>query len=313
VGASLLSLLACAGDDRPAPLPAIPTTLPANSPPAASSATPHPIATPARPPTAAPPTPPPASNLSFRFGAGVDPGDRAIVTNAIEASRKVLLAYGAINAPSTVLANDTLPGLSEALNRLPGQDGRAADVVRRLQNGVAEAGYRTVSVYTGGRQWRDENAVQRSQTIAHEYAHVVQLELMGRSLAEQTFVTRADQTPPGGPFWFFEGSAEILSWAIIEELRLGNLEAKLREYGQRAAAEPVSLRTMESYVGYVGAGPGGIATAVDGVWAVIGKRPAPDLFRFWALIGAGHPWQNAFILAFGQSVGDFYQTFEASR
>ena len=279
----------------------IPTPPPTSTRPPATATRPAPIAT-------------PRSNLAFSFGAGVDAGDRAIITNAVETSRKLLIAAGAIDAPCTVLAYDSLTGLSQAYTRTAGSRAwRAADVVRRLLNGVAEAGYRNVSIYTNGSFWRGANAVQRSQAVAHEYVHVVQLELLGERLADQTFNTPADKVPPGGPFWLLEGSAELLSWAIIEELRLGNLESKLEEYRQHAAEGSRTLAEMETYVGYIEGGQPGVATSVLGVSALLKNRPASDLFRFWALIRIGQPWQNAFVAVFGMPVADFYRVFAAGR
>jgi hypothetical protein len=241
-------------------------------------------------------------------------GDRAIIGNAIEVSRKILTSYGAGEPPCTVLAFDTLTGLSQAYTRAAGSQGwRAADVIRRLQSGVAEAGYRTVSIYTNSQFWRDADAVHRSQAVSHEFVHVVQLELVGENLAVATFDTPADRTPPGGPFWLLEGSAELLSWHVIEELRLGNLRTKLDEYAARSAAGNVVLQNIENYIGYVAAGPVGVATSVRGVEALLANRPVSDLFRFWRLVGAGQPWQNAFVQVFGMPVADFYRSFEATR
>lgn len=261
------------------------------------------------------PTPQPTPRaVTFSFGSGVDGGDRAIVTGVIDASRKALTAASGIEAPTTVLAFDTLPALSQAYARLgSSQAARAPDVVRRLQNGVAEAGYRNVAVYTGGAFWKDADAVQRAQAISHEYVHVVQLELIGERLAAQTFLAATNQVPAGGPFWLFEGSAELVSWAVMQDIRLASLDAKLDEYAQRSKGDRTTLAQMENYIGYIGGGPAGVATSVLGVAKLIEGRPGSDLFRFWALIQTGQPWQTAFAIAFGKSVDVFYAEFEASR
>ncbi len=252
--------------------------------------------------------------MSFSFGPGVDGGDRAIITSLVQTSRKVLTAAGGGETACTILAYDTLTGLSQAYSRLGAtQAARAPDVATRLQRGVAEAGYRNVAIYTGGEFWRNADDVSRVQVVAHEYVHVVQLELEGERLANQTFATSTDQVPPGGPFWLLEGSAEFLSWSIVEDMRLGSLDEKLSEYKQRATANPTRLDEMETYVGYIGAGPNGIASATEGVAALLQDRPPSDLFRLWRLIGEGLPWQSAFAAVFGRPVADFYQTFEASR
>ncbi|HLF77067.1 MAG TPA: hypothetical protein VJB57_06200, partial [Dehalococcoidia bacterium] len=160
--------LSCKGNDSDEP--AVVPTL-ASSPQAPT--VPRPSPTPTRSPTPRPqPTQPravatPPSTLSYSFGPGVDVGDRAVIGNAIEVSRRILASYGAGEPPCTVLAFDTLTGLSQAYARAAGSQGwRAADVVRRLLNGVAEAGYRTVSIYTNSSFWRDANAVERSQAVS---------------------------------------------------------------------------------------------------------------------------------------------------
>lgn len=310
-----LLLAGCSADEPSTPVVEPTVSIEVSTPVVGVTRAPAPTAT--RPSTAATrpaATATPSNALSFSFGAGVDAGDRAIITNVVEASRKVVAAGGAVQAPCTVLAFDTLPALSQAYARLGGsQAARGPDVVRRLQNGVAEAGYRNVAIYTKGTFWPGATAVQRAQAVAHEYVHVVQLELVGEQLANQTFTTASDKVPPGGPFWLLEGSAELLSWAIIEDIRLGSLDAKLADYRQQASTGHVRLDEMENYIGYIGGGTPGIATATLGASALLQDRPVDDLFRFWGLIRGGMAWPNAFSAAFGMSLGEFYAKFEALR
>ena len=215
-----------------------------------------------------------------------------------------------VTPPSVVLAYDRLDGLIAAYTRYVRNDRvKASDIAGRLQNGVAEAGYRSVLIYTGGNYWKEANAVQRYRVISHEYVHVMQLELLGPDLAEKTFLSAPTQTPAAGPFWLLEGSADLISWRVIEALRLGNVQTELANYVTEIRPETPMLGSMESYVGFASARQGGVARSVLATDVLLQNHRLTDLFVFWSEVRSGRRWEDAFVFSFGMSVGDFYRAF----
>jgi hypothetical protein len=313
----VLALLLVTGCSSDKPSAATPTTT-ATATGRLVTLTPPAVLTVARPtsvPSPRPITTPtvPGGPLSFQFGPGVPQGDRAIVIDAIETTRKLLTTQINLMPPTVVLANDRLDGLMAGYTRYVRNDrGRATEIAGRLQNGVAEAGYRAISIYTGGTYWRDANAVQRYRVISHEYVHVMQLELLGPDLAERTFLSSPTQTPAAGPFWLLEGSADLLSWEVIEALRLGNVQTELANYATELRAETPMLGSMESYFGFAGAGKGGVARSVLATDFLLQNHQLTDLFVFWGQVRSGRRWEDAFASSFGMSVADFYRAFAAT-
>jgi hypothetical protein len=323
----LLLVAACSGNKSPAPTatPAIlatatPEPRSEESPTQAATATASSpvIATPARPiatsvsPTIAPtPTATPRPDgLQFHFGPGVDSFDRSLITRAVEVTGRLLAHGGKVQPPSAVFADSSPQRLADAFAQdAPAESWRAQGMAQRLTQVVAESNYRAIVINTGSASWVQMSASQRLRVVAHEYVHVIQLEQTGLEVADQTLRGRADQAPPAGPFWLLEGSAEVVSWLVLEELDLGSYPESLFDYAANAKPGTVNLAEMEGFVGYHAGRSEGLGLSVLAVDYLLRSRSLDALFDFWRDIGQGFTWSSAFQRQFGLPPAFFYVAF----
>lgn len=299
-------LAACATTNGSVPATTTPTQA---NPPAAATSAPTATRTATPLPTATS-TPIPKSTLTFRYGPSASEGDRAIVRGAIELTEAfVARVTGVQTADATVYV---FGGLNEVLaiytpltpSVMP------IELARRLHFTVAEAVYGGVVVYTGSEVWRGLNDVQRFRVPAHEYFHVLQLDRLGRQAAEEIARTRVDQVHAGGPIWLFEGTAEYVSWLVIDDTGLANLQSHLGAEASIAAANPLSLTMLETPLDYASEGDAALAHSLLAVTLLMRDHEIGDTLRFYETLGRGQPWREAFRSAFGLSVDDFYARYQ---
>jgi len=154
--------------------------------------------------------------------------------------------------------------------------------------GTAQRGYLLVCIC---------DAAMRPFTAAHEFFHVLQLELSPAQL---------------GPVWLFEGVAEYLSLRVAEASSWAteggppSIDAQAR----LAAATSALLRSMETRHGFESVGIG-YAAGVAAVKLLADSAGEASLIRFFELLGRGGAWEDAFRDAFGRSAGRFYAEYEA--
>jgi len=324
----LLLAAACSGNKTSSPTatPAIPATA-ALTPQSEVSPTQAPSATASSQPTTAPtrapdtqvpptlaPTPtatPRPDGLQFHFGPGVDSFDRSLITRAVEVTGE-LLAHGAdVRPPSAVFADSSPQRLAEAFSQdALAQPWRAQGMAQRLTQTVAESNYRAIVINTGNAVWLEMSASQRLRAVAHEYVHVIQLEQTGLEVANQTLAGPVNQAPPGGPFWLLEGSAEVVSWLVVQELDLGSYPESLFDYADDARDSTVTLPGMESFIGYRDGGSEGLGLSVLAVDYLLRSRSLDAIFDFWREIGQGSDWNSAFRRQFGLPPAFFYVAFD---
>ena len=102
---------------------------------------------------------------------------------------------------------------------------------------------------------------------------MVQLENAGIEIANATLSTAGGDVPPAGPFWLLEGSAEVVSYLVVQELDLNVV----------AIALFIELTALPSGVAIVFAGLDAIVLAAlirHRAWfdpAAWPLEPAPDL------------------------------------
>jgi len=317
--------LACTGDSTPAPTAAMPTST------AAVEATTRPEVTPARPPTAAVspratsvpaspspeqsplPTPtatPRPDGLEFHFGPSVSDFDRSLIVRAVEVTGELLQPGAEVRPPTAVFADASTQRLEQAFaEEAAAQQWRSQGMAQRMTQALAEASYRGIVINTGSPAWLEMNATQRLRVVAHEFVHVIQLEQSGKQVADATFLAPAGQVPPMGPFWLLEGSAEVVSWLVLQELGLGSYADSLFDYAEDAAAADVELEELSSFIGLHGDGNEGLGLAVLATDYLLRSRSLDALFDFWREIGDGAEWSSAFTREFGQPPAFFYIAF----
>jgi hypothetical protein len=316
----LLLLAACArADNPPAATPAATGVPEATGTPAGR--TPTPGSTP--PPTATPrsatpeatatatPTPQPrADGLSFHFGREVGDFDRSLIIRAVEVTRELLRDESGIEPPAAVFAEDSAEKLAEAFREgALAQPWRSVSMEERLTRTVAEANYRGIVINTGGAGWQALDATERLRAVAHEFVHVIQLEHAGPEVADATLAGPSNAVPPLGPFWLIEGSAEVVSWLVLQELSLGNYADGLLSYGRIADPAASDLARAEDFIGFVQGGDSVLGISVLATDYLLRSRSLGGLFEFWKEIGRDVRWQTAFTRHFGLPPEFFYRAF----
>lgn len=109
-----------------------------------------------------------------------------------------------------------------------------------------------------------------------------------------------------GPQWLVEGSAEYLSYALLEDFRVLQLDRVIPEFAARVP-DGINLADLETRRGFrenQGWDVGIVATH-----ALLEESGLPSLVAFWKEIGEGTDMREAFEIAFGMSTETFYESF----
>lgn len=255
-------------------------------------------------------TPAPQSGVSFQFDA-VSAADEATIRDGIARAQSFIQAnFGVVSSTFSVFASSTPEGITQMyigwfrITHPP-----AIDTIRARWTGgnTAEATYRSIFIHTSGPSWLNHSPAHFS-TIAHEYFHVVQYDLVGQAIAEQDWQTNLALVRASGPIWLTEGSA----MSVGERASRSDYEGYLSGLRNFLTTVSFSLQAMESMSGFQSVGPG-YAIGEVATDFLIRTRGLSSLATYYTRIGQGSDWQTAFIEAFGLTVNDFYAAFEAYR
>ena len=274
---------------------------------AAATATPR-TATPQ--PSSTPTPEPRTDGLSFHFGPAVDDFDRSLIMRAVEVTRELLRDESGVEPPAAVFADGSADKLAEAFAAgALAQPWRADGMAERLSRTVAEANYRGIVINVGSAAWQSMEAPERLRAVAHEFVHVIQLEHAGLDVADETFGGPISAVPPLGPFWLLEGSAEVVSWLVLQEVGLGSYADGLLNYAAAADPAAADLSQAEDFFAYVRGGGPVLGVSVLATDYLLRSRSLEGLFAFWTEIGRGARWQTAFTRHFGLPLEFFYKAF----
>jgi hypothetical protein len=245
----------------------------------------------------------------------VDPGDQALIRAGIEYAAAYLWERARVEPPEVdVFASRDLAALAREFAEFTGPGGTPAGLfARRISGGVAEAQMGAVFVFTGAPGWVESNAVQRVRVVAHEFAHIVQLHLMGEELARRFFTRQATEPQFEGPSWLIEGTADLVSWRSMEAAGFTRLADHLERISPGAAASGLQPREMELFVDYLGGGADSMDVALLAAELLLRGKDEGVLVRYFERIRARAAWQQAFAEAFGETPQAFYARFEAHR
>jgi hypothetical protein len=260
-------------------------------------------------------TPSPTStaipDLAFYLGDKLSLFEETLIVTAVEVTRDMLSSDAGVTPPVSVFANHSLAQLTQDfVDNARAQRSRAFGMEDRLRNTIAEASYRGIAINPGNPAFNSLPDAVVMRAIAHEYVHVVQLENAGIAVADQTLATSADSTPPAGPVWLLEGSAEVVSYLVARNLELVDYNATIADMGTKIRGSPMRLDDMETYLGYTSAGESGLNRAVLATDYLLRNRDLSELFAFWEDIRRGATWKEAFVRRFGVPVDTFYDQFE---
>ncbi len=315
-----LLLLACGKEQRPSEafLPTATAQAPAASPTA--TLTVGPVSTPTPPPaaTVSPMATPqaeeplPVPRIEIKFDRFVSSGDRALIEAGIDLTVDYFIAATtAAELELNVYAFGDLDSLRSALIESPLELPYTVDSLgglsRRIEGTAAETYPGTIFIYTGSTRWRALTSVHRVRVAAHELFHVLQMELIGPELTRAIYTTPPNQERREGPSWLIEGSADYVSWKVLEAAGLVSLDDFL---GRSDPGATFDLRQIETYLGFIAAHEDGIIVPLEAI-DLVSLSDLSAILRFYVALGEGSPWRTAFHRAFGQSVESFYAEFES--
>ena len=122
------------------------------------------------------------------------------------------------------------------------------------------------------------------------------------------------QVPQMGPYWLYLGINYYLRGQAISTACLVQYE-EIRETSHVVQANLVErpLRGMETREGFVGEDRTGHRVGLLAAELLSSYSGQSSLVRYFAFLQPGTPWQEAFEAAFGVTVEEFYDRFEAHR
>lgn len=159
-----------------------------------------------------------------------------------------------------------------------------------------------VVINSGFISWTDEgNPCNKAKVVSHEMFHLAQRSLLHHALNKDIDY---------GPEWLKEGSAEMMGNRMIDALSICNYQKTLNAWFEDSRDADFSLydvegRNFNTKIKFWSFAP----------WAVdylVSLTPKGDksLTEYYSAIGSGAGWHEAFKMAFGMSVEDFYTTFK---
>jgi hypothetical protein len=245
------------------------------------------------------------AGTTFTFGAEVPAATRSEVENAVaEAKSFVQSRMGLATSAFEVFGYGTvdtfIAAYSAKLNPPPPSLQNVRSTLTQIQGaggGYAETSTGVVFLWTAS----TPPGRSLGLTIAHEYFHVVQLQLSPQNPAQPPDRVRAN-----GPEWLAEGSAEYVGQQVA-----GNYGAALAAAVSRMRAEHPALSKLETPAGFRSI-PNPFPICMLAVDQLVKDAGTASLTAFWRSTGQGTPWQQAFQQAFGRTVGAFYAELAAA-
>jgi hypothetical protein len=270
---------------------------------------------PAAPQAGAAPTP---LDDIYTFGDDVPEADRDKVRRAVGYALRLAAPEGSFPLPR-VYAYSTPDQLAEAMSICV--DERAALLAFRnlwVNSGtIAVAFTGNFFIYAGGAHWQGVTLAQVTQTVAHEYFHVLQRELTKLPGPPQTDPAMAQVKPnclgtgyERGPTWLTEGSAELFGWLTVASAANVDLSTIRQAYAQSTFEG--KLEDLEGSYRFRSSSGHSYPLGFLATDFAAKGRMAP-VFQYYRLVGKNIPWKDAFHQAFGITVEYFYEQFEAYK
>jgi hypothetical protein len=249
------------------------------------------------------PSPPSAEpqGIGFRFGSSVSSSTRATIEDAFAFAREAARSafqyeVGTVSIFASSDSNEIGTWYAEFLGSPSSTSSEA------WQTRTAEAAYRSIFL-------RPPVGRDFFTTIAHEYFHVVENELMGKALSDQARRTPPPQMRNYGPNWLMEGAADLFGLHATAERNGLTLQALKMSQIQSLRGLTTDLQVLETSQGF---------QSVSGAYQLsyLASSYLTDasglsaILAYYRLIGEGWLWQDAFAQAFGRSIDSFYTDFE---
>jgi hypothetical protein len=245
------------------------------------------------------------AGTTFTFGAEVPAATRTEVENAVAAAKSFVqsrlgLATAAFDVFGYGAVDPFLAAYAKRLDPPPPSLENVRSTLTQIQSargGYAETSTGVVFLWTASTPPGRSLAL----TVAHEYFHVVQLQLSPQNPAQPP-----DRVRQNGPEWLAEGSAEYVGQQVA-----GDYAAALAAAASRLRTEHPALSRLETPIGFRSI-PNPFPVCMAAVDLLVKDAGAASLTAFWRATGQGTPWQQAFQQAFGRPVGAFYAELAAA-
>ncbi|MCC6300117.1 MAG: hypothetical protein IT314_12530 [Anaerolineales bacterium] len=147
------------------------------------------------------------------------------------------------------------------------------------------------------------NFCGKTRIIAHEMFHLLQRQLVGHSLDRKIF--------DRGPDWIIEGSAEAMSFRLVDGLNECDDQKSGPDFWRTdASVDGAPLGELDGFDAHQKSKFYSVSS-----WAMdylIRTTPEGEqaIISFYSEIGNGKPWRDAFTSAFGMEVEKYYDDFE---
>lgn len=308
VGASLAAFTVPAGHaGKPVKCPGKPATKHRPKCPVASghTTTTHPTTT--HPTTTTPTTTNPTtttiSGTTFTFGGEVPAATQSEVEKAIASAESFVqsrmgVGTSAFNVYGYGDTEEFLASYSQHFGSANLANLRSTlTQIQRVHGGYAETNTGVIFL------WTASTPADRSLglTMAHEYFHVIQLQLSPQSAQQPP-----DRVRTNGPEWLAEGSAEYVGQQVA-----GDYASTLAAAISRTRTERPDLSKLETPTGFRTL-PNPFPVCMAAVDLLVKDAGTASLAAFWQATGRGTQWQQAFQQAFGRSPSAFYAEFVAA-
>jgi hypothetical protein len=277
-----------------------------------------PVAAPPPPPPPPPPAPPlggPGAPAAYVFGPEVSALDRARLQRGLDVAARYFRSVLGRELPSfTVWAHNDLEGIVRSYaENAPAP----ADYARQLWTGGQVGHGRKGKLFFGpnyfggGRPDLGVAFFGALQIAGHEAAHLFQYDLINGD--EKLGAPSLDQVPVAGPWWLEEGMPTYLSdLAVVREglVPLRDLQAQWRRSARLTGATlaDLSARRAEQRWGTDARHAATLATEV-----ALRDRDPRAVLDYYAAIGNGTPWPDAFAAAFGRAHEAVAAEYEAAK
>lgn len=253
---------------------------------------------------------------TFDFGDDISQDERDQIGDATKVGCEILVSESGIQLGSfQVHAYSTTQSLIDVyMTRFNIDLQKRQEIEVRLAAATAfTEGHSDLFINTRSPGWNQHSPLAdglvlpgRYWTILHECFHLAQSKV------------KADRAPQF-PMWLYESSAHYFAGRAMADNKLYDWD-KIRQ-GQVAKAATVGedLRSMETAVGFFGAGEPYADEyslgflAVEKLTADWPNGEIDRLMKFWSAVGSGGDWREAFADTFGKRLEVFYADFELYR
>lgn len=257
--------------------------------------------------------PAPAANENFAFGPGMSNGQSEIKGDIAFAAEDEKRLTGATLDKVTVFASTNPQWLAEQECQFAGHndDGCLQSVRQRWESKSATAvgGTGMIAFDWSNVNW-SYGAGQNQKILAHELFHVLQYQL---DRLVNNGATPSNQVRASGPVWLDEGSAEMVGYHVAADRRLLSYQSALADQIDRAKQISTPLSSLQTYAEQNIPNVYSLFHIAADHLVTVAPGGIPALATYYAAIGNGVAWPDAFKQAFGMSVQEYYDNFAAYR